>query len=285
MMPLTAAHVVLAVGAGVLTGVLSAAFGVGGAVISTPAIRALGVTAIFAIGTTLPSILPGAATGTARYAGERLIDARAVRWTAPSGILAAVAGSALSHVVPGNGHLLMILTAGLIGSTAIRMARTRGRGATDQPEVLAEYEPETDAVAAPRAHQVAPGGWVVPSPPILVLIGAAAGLLSGLLGIGGGVIMVPAFTELARIPLKTAIATSLACVGLFAVPGTLAHWRLGDIDWATAGLLSLGVVPGARLGARLAITARDARLRLVVAAFLGAAAVLYAGGEIMSLVR
>ena len=285
MMPLTAAHVVLAVGAGVLTGVLSAAFGVGGAVISTPAIRALGVTAIFAIGTTLPSILPGAATGTARYAGERLIDAQAVRWTAPSGILAAVAGSALSHVVPGNGHLLMILTAGLIGSTAIRMARTRGRGATDQPEVLAEYEPETDAVAAPRAHQVAPGGGVVPSPPILVLIGAAAGLLSGLLGIGGGVIMVPAFTELARIPLKTAIATSLACVGLFAVPGTLAHWRLGDIDWATAGLLSLGVVPGARLGARLAITARDARLRLVVAAFLGAAAVLYAGGEIMSLVR
>src|SRR5436853_1350753 len=85
--------------AGVLTGVLSGAFGVGGAVISTPAVRALGLTAIFAIGTTLPSILPGAATGTARYAGERLIDWRAVRWTAPSGILAAVAGSGLSHAV------------------------------------------------------------------------------------------------------------------------------------------------------------------------------------------
>src|SRR5437764_9056092 len=103
MMPLTAAHVVLALGAGVLTGMLSAAFGVGGAVISTPAIRALGVSAIFAIGTTLPSIFPSAGSGTARYVREHLIDWKAVRWTAPAGIVAAVGGSLLSHVVPGNG--------------------------------------------------------------------------------------------------------------------------------------------------------------------------------------
>ena len=60
--------------AGVLTGVLSAAFGVGGAVVSTPAIRALGLPAALAVGTTLPSIIPSAATGTRRYVRESLED-------------------------------------------------------------------------------------------------------------------------------------------------------------------------------------------------------------------
>ena len=52
---------VLTLAVGVVTGVLSAAFGVGGAVVSTPGIRALGATAFIAVGTTLPSILPSAA--------------------------------------------------------------------------------------------------------------------------------------------------------------------------------------------------------------------------------
>ena len=60
--------------AGVATGVMSGAFGVGGAVISTPAIRALGCTAALAVGTTLPSILPGAVTGSWRYRQGELIQ-------------------------------------------------------------------------------------------------------------------------------------------------------------------------------------------------------------------
>src|SRR3954465_5995466 len=93
--------------AGVATGTMSGLFGVGGAVISTPAIRALGASAAVAVGTTLPTIIPGAASGTARYLREGLIDGRTVRWAAPPGIVAAVVGSRLSSAVPGNGHVLM----------------------------------------------------------------------------------------------------------------------------------------------------------------------------------
>jgi hypothetical protein len=279
MMPDSLLHAVLTLLAGVATGALSAAFGVGGAVISTPAIRLLGVTAAFAVGTTLPSILPSAATGTARYTRERIIRWDVVAWTAPAGIVAAVGGSVLSKVVPGEGHWLMILTALLLGFTSWRMART----ARPAPAAAGTPVPaaDTDAAAAPatparpdRRHD---------RPAVLLAIGSAAGLLSGLLGVGGGVVMVPAFTELARIPLKTAIATSLACVGLFAVPGTITHALVGDIDWRTAALLSIGVVPGARLGAVLAIRATDARLRLTVAAFLGITSVIYATGELFAL--
>ena len=48
-------------------------------------------------------------------------------------------------------------------------------------------------------------------------------MLSGLLGIGGGILMVPAFSAWVGLPLKETIATSLACVGVFAVPGTITH--------------------------------------------------------------
>jgi len=250
---------------GVATGVLSGAFGVGGAVISTPGIRLLGASALVAIGTTLPSILPSAASGTARYVREDLVVWRAVALTAPIGMAASVAGSLLSRVVPGEGHLLQIATACLLGFTAWRM----GRGARVQPG--APVTPP--AVDAPDDTSAAAYAGV----------GLAAGLLSGLLGIGGGVVMVPGFNQVARMPLKPAIATSLVCVGIFAVPGTITHAAIGNIDWRFALLLAVGVVPGARLGAAAAIRATDRRLRLAVSGFLGVIAVIYAGGELLAL--
>jgi uncharacterized membrane protein YfcA len=258
---------------GLATGVLSAAFGVGGAVISTPGIRTLGASAAIAVGTTLPSILPSAVTGTRRYVREGLIDWRVVRWTAPTGMVAAVAGSVLSKVVPGEGHWLMVLTAVLLGFTAVRMAKQE-----DEPPL---HVAETDEVMAP----VRPPAGRNDRAPVLSGIGVVAGLLSGLLGIGGGIAMVPGFTEVARIPLKTAIATSLACVGIFAIPGTITHAAYGDIDWRFALWLAVGVVPGARLGAVAAIRASNRRLRIAVAVFLGAVSLLYAGGELISLAR
>lgn len=255
---------------GVATGVLSGLFGVGGATISTPGIRALGASAAIAVGTTLPSIIPGAASGTLRYRREGLLDLRAVALTAPVGVAAAVGGAALTEVVPGDGHVLMLATAALLGFSTWRMAR--------QPAVPAPPAPESDAEAAdPPRHPPAA------SPARFAGVGFVAGMLSGLLGIGGGVVMVPGFTQWVGMPVKRAIGTSLACVALFAIPGTITHALLDNIDWRFALLLAVGVIPGARVGARLAIAADDHRLRLVVSAFLGVTALLYAAGELAAL--
>lgn len=251
---------VLTVIAGVVTGIMSGAFGVGGAVVSTPAIRLLGASAFIAVGSTIPSVLPSALTGTWHYAQEKLIEWRVVAWTAPAGIVAAVGGSLLSQVVPGEGHVLMLMTAALLAITAVRMAR---------PSL--------------RATEVVPRDQRNDGPLVLGAIGASAGLLSGLLGVGGGVILVPAFAEVARIPLKSAIGTSLACVGLFALPSTITHAALGDIDWSFAIWLTIGVIPGARIGSTLAIKASDRRLRRSVAWFLGVIAAVYAAGEVIAL--
>jgi len=273
----------LALASGVATGAMSGLFGVGGAVISTPAIRALGASAAVSVGTTLPAIIPGAASGTVRYSRERLIDWRLVRLAGPSGALAAVAGSLLSPVVPGHGHLLMLLTAGLLGFSAVRLFRT---APSVRPDDLADRA-ETDLELADQqaAPDVLPVGSATGSSGTLVVLGVLAGLLSGLLGVGGGIILVPGFTQVIRLPLKPAIATSLACVALFAVPGTVTHGLQHDIDWRFALLLAVGVVPGARLGAALTMRADDRRLRPLVAGFLALTAVLYAAGEIQGLIR
>ncbi len=259
---------VLTVLAGVATGILSGLFGVGGAVISTPAIRLLGAGALTAVGTTLPSIIPGAATGAARYRREGLIDRSAVVITAPVGVVAAWLGAELAPRVPGEGHLLQLATAGLLGVSVARMITAR-RTPADAAVLVGSAAPTT---AAPHHRRG-----------VLTAIGASAGLLSGLLGIGGGVLMVPAFTHFAGLRLKQAIGTSLACVGLFAIPGTIAHSLNGTIDWRFALLLAVGVVPGARLGSALTIKASDERVRLTVGVFLAVTAVLYAGGELISL--
>lgn len=257
---------VLTAGLGIITGVLSGAFGVGGAVISQPGIRALGIVPIVAVGTTLPSILPSAISGTLRYRSAGLISWTAVAYTVPVGLLSAVAGALLSDLVPGDGHALMIMTACLLGFTAWRMFRS-APSAGPSSEVGAEerHAPRVD----PRAGYGA--------------VGLGAGLLSGLLGIGGGVVMVPGFSALAGLTVKSAIATSLVCVGAFAIPGTITHAVQDHIDWRVALLLTLAVIPGARLGAALTLRASDRRLRLAVGGFLGIIAVVYAAGEILAL--
>jgi len=249
-------QVLLTLLVGVLAGILSGMFGVGGAVISTPAIRALGATAFQAIGSTLPSILPSSISGSLRYNREDLIRFRVVTWTCAFGVPATVVGSRLSETVPGNGHILMIATAALVAFTAYRTAFPR------QVEVSTLLRDEW---------------WR------LAIIGIAAGALSGLLGIGGGILMVPAFSAWVGMPLKETIGTSLVCVGIFAIPGTITHALLGHIDWTFAIPLAIGVIPGARIGAHFTITASDRVLRYTVGTALGAIAIIYAAGEVLAL--
>ena len=259
-MPLWA-EVVITVLVGFATGLLSGMFGIGGAVVSTPAIRALGATALQAIGSTLPSILPSSIAGSLRYRRENMIRPRIVLQTVALGVPASVAGSRLSDAVPGNGHALMILTAALVAYTGYRTAFPTVR-------------------TLERAGQPLKDEWWR-----LAIIGVAAGALSGLLGIGGGILMVPAFSAWVGLPLKETIATSLACVGIFAIPGTLTHWYLGHIDWTFAAALTVGVIPGARLGAHFTINAADKVLRYSVGAALGVISLIYAVGELLALVN
>jgi uncharacterized membrane protein YfcA len=86
------------------------------------------------------------------------------------------------------------------------------------------------------------------------------------------------------MPLKEALGTSLACVAILAVPGTVTHALLGHIDWLYALPLCVGVIPGAAIGSHLALRSSDRTLRLLVGTTLGVIAVFYGTSEILAIV-
>ena len=254
---MTAAEAVIGVAVGVVAGVASGLLGVGGGIVMTPGIQVLmGAPPIVALATPLPAILPTAATGawTYRRAGE--LDPRAAWSMVVPGIVGAVAGAALTDVL--NTHILLVATAVILAYQAVAILR----GAERREGSLREVH--VSAYAA---------------------TGFTAGFVSGLLGIGGGLIMVPVLVGGLGMPLKRALGTSLAAIVALVVPGTIVHASLGHIDWAIFAIVTVGSVPGARVGARIALRAKTKVLAIVVGSFLLAVAIAYGVSEAVAVVR
>lgn len=86
------------------------------------------------------------------------------------------------------------------------------------------------------------------------LIGLAGGVLSGIFGIGGGLVIVPGLILLLGMTAKQAAGTSLAALLLpVGILGAIEYWRAGYIDVRIAAVVAVGILIGAFLGARFAI--------------------------------
>lgn len=99
--------------------------------------------------------------------------------------------------------------------------------------------------------------------PVLPLIGLFGGILSGLLGLGGGVIILPLLTLLGRVPLKLATGTSLVHVMFAAAAGTLSHYRAGKVDFRGGLLLGVAGIGGGFLGSFLSVPLSTHALNLI----------------------
>jgi len=271
---------------GVATGVVSAMFGVGGGVVAKPAIRALGASPIETVGSTLPAVIPSAIAGTLRYSREGLVNWGVVARIGTVGAVFAVLGAVGAEVLPGDGRILMVAVSCVITYSAARIVFGGTGPDTDVGPVteIVDVADVSDVAAesAPLGEGLATATVAVSAGQALA-VGVAAGLINGLLGLGGGVVIVPALAGWLRLPIKVTVATSLACVGLISVPGTITHAVLGNINWLYALPLAVGVVPGARIGAHLAIAARERVLRLTVGGVLGVIAIVTGIVELVSL--
>lgn len=97
-----------------------------------------------------------------------------------------------------------------------------------------------------------PGTQMTIPPPLLIIgSGLLAGLMSGLLGVGGGIVMVPLLVMFASLSQHQAHATSLAAVVVIGLVGGATFASDGEVDVAVAALLALGSIVGAPLGARV----------------------------------
>ena len=104
---------------------------------------------------------------------------------------------------------------------------------------------------------------------IYIAIGLAAGVLAGLFGIGGGILIVPALAQFAKMPFKQATGTSLGAlllpVGLL---GALTYYRSGNLDPKASLFVALGITFGALAGAKLAEVVESATMQRAFAIFL-----------------
>ena len=239
--------VAIGIAIGFVSGVLSGLFGVGGGIVMTPGIQVLlGAPPIVALATPLPVIFPTALTGALTYRRRGEIDTRAAAWLIGPGVVGAVIGAWLTGSI--DTRLLLVVTAVLLAWQAIAILRKGERRTAGRPATA----------------------------PILGGIGALAGLVSGLLGIGGGLVIVPLLAGWLGMPLKRALGTSLLAIVALVVPGTVVHAALGHLDLAIGLALVVGAVPGAQLGAALALGARERTLRVVVGSGLLVIAIAYA---------
>lgn len=259
-------RVFLTASIGFFSGVLSGAFGIGGGLLTTPAIRLLlGAPALIAVGTPLPVIVPTALTGAWQYLRSGTAEWRPGVTVGLAGIATSVLGALLSVRV--GGSVVLVGTAALMLYAAVDTLMQLVR-----PVAALEDAGTGASGASGGASETAP----------LIAAGLLTGVYSGFFGLGGGFVLVPVLTRWLRYPVKRAIGTSLLAVAVIAVPGTVSHALLGNVDWRIAAGLIIGVIPGAMLGARMTLGSADRAVRFGFVALLVLAGVLLAWSEFAS---
>lgn len=230
---------------GGVTGLLSGLFGVGGGVILVPGMVLLArIPQHVAHATSLVAILITAPAALVGFAVDGSVAYQAGAGIAVGAVTGAVVGAAAMHRLSAarlrQGFALLLLV------VAIRLLLPAGGAAPPEAAI--------DSLWALAAY---------------VGLGLAAGVLSALMGVGGGVIMVPAMVLLLGLDQHTAEGTSLLVIVPTALVGAWRHSNHGYTDWRLGLLIGIGGIAGALLGAQAALALPAATLQRLFAVFLG----------------
>ncbi len=241
---------------GLVAGIASGMFGIGGGVIIVPAlVTLLGFELTQATGTSLAALLmPVSIFAVLQYYRAGKLNLPTAAWVAAGLALGAFAGARLALNLPvttlQQAYGLFLLYASW-RFTEPRKWLAERRAA--QPSRHAAEETTTSN---------APWYW-------LLLLGLTAGVASGLFGIGGGIIIVPVLVGWMGFDQKSAVGTSLAALLLpVSLGGVIEYYNAGRLDLSVAVLVALGLVVGAFAGARIALGLPSQTIRRLYGLFL-----------------
>jgi len=211
--------------------------------------------------TGLAVVFVNSVSGSVAYAYQRRIDYRSGTVLALATVPGSVVGALLTHQIP-RGPFTLIFSGVLVGMALLLFRRP-----------VARERPSGDVSSARRRVLVDRSGQIyVYSLPLgrAVPISAAIGLLSSLLGIGGGFIQVPVFILVFGFPTYVATATSQFMLAVMSLSGTLTHVAAGDVGDAArrAAILAPGVIVGAQFGAWLSRRMRPAAIARLLAVLM-----------------
>ena len=264
------ALVIVLLGGGV--GCRSGMFGVGGGFRTTPLLIFYGIPPTVAAASAATQVTGASVAGARAHFERGGVDLRMGAVLIAGGLLGSLIGAGLFELLTAWGQIdttINILYVVLLGSVGGLMAR-EAWGA------LRALQAGLPAPARKRRHHpmVAnlPMRWrfyrsgLYISPLAPLILGALVGILTMLLGVGGGFIMVPAMIFLLGMGAQVVVGTSLFQILFVTIATTMVHaMTTGAVDIVLAGLLLLGSVTGAQIGARFAQKVRPEYLRMALA--------------------
>ena len=226
---------------GVLAGFLAGLFGVGGGILIVPGlVLAAHLDQRLAHGTSLAAVLPISVASLITYATHDNVDWTVAVWLAIGAVAGAVLGTRLLHVLPQR--TLGVLFGVMLIASAIRLffdTDATGRGAVDPATVVS-----------------------------LIVVGVVTGILAGLLGVGGGIVMVPAMILLFGVPPVVAKGTSAAVIIPTAVMGTLRNRKKRNADLRAAAIVGVAGILTAAIGGTLSDRMSDTVSNVLFASLL-----------------
>lgn len=261
------------VGLGALTGVLSGLFGVGGGFLTTPLLIFYGVPPTVAAASAASQVTGASVSGVFAHSRRGGVDFQIGSVMVAGGILGTAIGAVLFRLLENIGQIdtaISILYVLLLGGIGIVMAREGMQALQAQrsgariPARKRRHHPLVASLPM-RWRFYRSGLYISPIAPLL--LGVSVGILTMLMGIGGGFVLVPAMLYVLGMSASVVVGTSLFQILFVTMATTMMHaMTTKAVDLVLAVLLLLGSVTGAQLGARLAQSLSPVILRLVLAA-------------------
>jgi hypothetical protein len=262
------AIVIVLLGGGV--GLLSGMFGVGGGFLTTPLLIVYGIPPTVAAASSASQVTGASVSGVSAHFRRGGVDVKMGGVLVAGGILGAFFGAWLFRLLQQSGQIdtvIAIVYVLMLGSIGGMMAQESARailsGRSGGRARKRRHHPLVAALPL-RTRFYASGLYISPLAPLL--LGFSTGILTMLLGIGGGFILVPAMIYLLGMSTNVVVGTSLFQTLFVTAVATMVHATTTKaVDIVLAGLLLIGSVVGAQVGARLATKVKPEYLRLLLA--------------------
>lgn len=259
----------LGIGAGV--GMLSGMFGVGGGFLITPLLFFIGIPPAVAVATGANQVVASSISGVLAHLRRKTVDLRMGCVLLAGGLAGSSLGIYLFRWLSAVGQvdlavqLSYVVFLGIVGSLMLQeslraWARTRRSGAARR-----KLHQHTWVHALPLKMKFRVSGlYISVIPPLLV--GMGVGVLSAVMGVGGGFIMVPAMIYLLGMPTKVVVGTSLFQIIFTTAYTTVMHAVTSQsVDILLAFFLIIGGVIGAQFGAQIGLKLKAEQLRILLA--------------------
>jgi uncharacterized membrane protein YfcA len=264
-------HWLLILGLGMAIGVLSGMLGVGGGFLLTPLLIFAGIPSSVAVATTASHITASSMSGAIAQWRKRAVDLKMAAVMTVGGIVGTGAGVWLFGVLRRAGQMDFVVSAsyvillGTIGALMLRESLATLRATRGAPAAARRFGQHLWIHGLPFKERFPASRLYISIIPPLV-IGFAVGVLSAILGVGGGFVVVPAMIYILRMPTNVVTGTSLAqIIVVTAATTVLQSVNNHAVDAMLAVLLVMGGVVGAQFGVRIGARLRGEQLRLVLA--------------------